>query len=431
MMRLTIHRGTHEIGGSCVEIATATTRIVLDAGMPLVDKDRQPFDARSVRRKTVAELLADGTLPKVAGLFDDGPKPDAIFLSHSHLDHAGLLHLSHADIPIYATKGTSKMMLAGSVFAGGPGLARVRHRVIHPGNAIAIRDITVTPLAVDHSTFGSVAFLIEAGGKTLLYSGDLRNHGRKPGMMTTLLEHVSPKTVDVFLTEGTHLGREQSDGIGERDLEEEIVRAVRPATGLVLAAFSPQDVDRLVTFYKATVRTDRTFVADAYAAFVLHLVAGEANIPRPTRKNGIRVFYNAAFRRKKFGRLKSLFDLDRIGLAEILAAPAAHLMVFRPSMVDLDFAGHLPERARVIYSYWLGYLAKTDWIDLRNRVDEAHGDFIPAHASGHIYVDDLLALIRAVKARTVIPMHTFEPQLLAAHFPNVVVLADGQGYEVP
>jgi hypothetical protein len=35
-MRLTIHRGSHEIGGTCVELATGATRIVLDAGLPLV-----------------------------------------------------------------------------------------------------------------------------------------------------------------------------------------------------------------------------------------------------------------------------------------------------------------------------------------------------------------------------------------------------------
>ncbi len=37
-MDLTIHRGTHEIGGSCVELATENTRILIDVGLPLVDK---------------------------------------------------------------------------------------------------------------------------------------------------------------------------------------------------------------------------------------------------------------------------------------------------------------------------------------------------------------------------------------------------------
>jgi ribonuclease J len=34
-----IHKGTKEIGGSCVEVRTESTRILLDLGMPLVEKD--------------------------------------------------------------------------------------------------------------------------------------------------------------------------------------------------------------------------------------------------------------------------------------------------------------------------------------------------------------------------------------------------------
>ncbi len=32
------HRGTHQIGGSCIEIATEKSRILLDFGMPLQDR---------------------------------------------------------------------------------------------------------------------------------------------------------------------------------------------------------------------------------------------------------------------------------------------------------------------------------------------------------------------------------------------------------
>ena len=34
-MTLTIHRGTHDIGGSCVEIRTNKAKILIDLGMPL------------------------------------------------------------------------------------------------------------------------------------------------------------------------------------------------------------------------------------------------------------------------------------------------------------------------------------------------------------------------------------------------------------
>ncbi len=41
-MTLTIHRGTHEIGGSCVELRTAEAKIFIDFGLPLDYDKRTP-----------------------------------------------------------------------------------------------------------------------------------------------------------------------------------------------------------------------------------------------------------------------------------------------------------------------------------------------------------------------------------------------------
>ena len=100
-MIVTVHRGTREIGGNCIEVASSTTRLILDVGLPLVNDQREPFDSFKALRSTREQLIADGTIRPVPGLFtDESPAPDAILLSHAHLDHVGLLHHSRPEIPI-------------------------------------------------------------------------------------------------------------------------------------------------------------------------------------------------------------------------------------------------------------------------------------------------------------------------------------------
>jgi hypothetical protein len=183
--------------------------------------------------------------------------------------------------------------------------------ICEPARPLQVGDFRITAYPVDHSAFDSMAFLIEAEGKTLLYSGDLRLHGRKPGMARRLIEALSGRRVDLLLMEGTHVGSGRERGVTEHELEDLILCQLQESQGLVLASFSPLHVDRLVTFYKAARRGGRTFVVDPYGAFVMHLVSGQCRIPRPTQAAGIRVYHNAYFeasyQRRNLGKIHRLF----------------------------------------------------------------------------------------------------------------------------
>jgi mRNA degradation ribonuclease J1/J2 len=114
-----IHRGRHEIGGMCIEVAADDgTRILLDLGMPLQAPDGGDFPWGTPQRPT-EELIAEGVLVDVPGVFPHDPAAPgvaAIVLTHSHLDHYGLAHHAHPAIPVYGSTGTLAILDVGRVF---------------------------------------------------------------------------------------------------------------------------------------------------------------------------------------------------------------------------------------------------------------------------------------------------------------------------
>lgn len=72
---------------------------------------------------------------------------------------------------------------------------------------------------MDHSPFGAHAFLVEAGGKRVFYTGDFRGHGRKAKIFERFLA-TAPAGVDVLLMEGTTIGRSEPPKT-EADVEAE------------------------------------------------------------------------------------------------------------------------------------------------------------------------------------------------------------------
>ena len=84
-MIITIHRGSHEIGGACVELESRNgSRIVLDLGQPL-----PPLEESAD--------LPEPTLPKVLGLYQTDESEnhvDGLLVSHAHQDCLRLTFVS-------------------------------------------------------------------------------------------------------------------------------------------------------------------------------------------------------------------------------------------------------------------------------------------------------------------------------------------------
>ncbi len=253
----------------CIEVAADDgTRILLDLGMPLYDADGADYPFGTPQLPT-AELLQSGVLIDVLGLYADDPAAPAfaaIILTHSHLDHYGLAHHAHPGVPVYGSRGTLAILELGRVFFPDAALP-ADLRVLPDGESVRFGSLTVTGISVDHSAPDSRALLVEADGQRLIYSGDLRAHGRTGFRFEKLLADERLRGADWLLLEGTTLGA-GSGGHGlrsEQEVEEELVALAIDEPGkLVAVVASGQNLDRLVSCYRAAKRTGRLLVIDPY-----------------------------------------------------------------------------------------------------------------------------------------------------------------------
>ena len=101
MTQIIIHRGTHTIGGTCIEVVSGEARLIMDLGLPLMARDGYELDQDALLKPSIE----NGILPAAEGLYiHQKPSITAVILSHPHLDHYGLMNWVHEDIPIYISQ---------------------------------------------------------------------------------------------------------------------------------------------------------------------------------------------------------------------------------------------------------------------------------------------------------------------------------------
>jgi len=428
-MKIIIHRGTKEIGGSCVELMTDSSRIMIDFGMPLVDSKKQPFDSKSIAGKSIEELKDKKILPNVKGLYkNEKSQIDAILISHSHLDHYGLLDFANNEIPVCISQGAKELVEATNIFLN-KNVQLLNTQIIKHLSPFHIKDFKITPYLVDHSAFDAFAFLIEADGSRIFYSGDFRGHGRKAILLEKMIEN-PPKSIDCLLMEGSMLGRNEMAYKNEDDVETRIVEILKEQNNITFLFSSSQNIDRLVSAYRACLKTGTTFVIDIYTAFVLQkLRKVSEKIPQFDWEK-IRVKFFKCHADKLAGagykELLYIYNRQKIKMDELNEKKNKVLMLARDNSIFPQIIRNIsaPEGAKIIYSMWEGYL--TD--KFKNFCRDKKIEIKQVHTSGHAVLNDLWRFAKALSPKCLVPIHTFEAARYSEFFENVKIVNDGEPF---
>lgn len=307
MAAITCYGGVGEIGGNKLLLEAADTSIFLDFGYAIGAEARY-FEEFLQPRSTskLHDLLALDLLPAVDGVYrrdalqprgldqagetparalwdtsiqsyDEAHEagdwtPDAVFLSHAHLDHAGYIPYL-GDLPIYCSPATQTVLdtladithltgfdselreieprvldeYSGGYFPGTPKITKDDavprdYHSITPANRQSLRGLELEVFDVGHSIPGSLAALIESPDRQIVYTGDLRFHGRSGIDLGEELHGLRP---DALLCEGTRIDDAEADD--EQRVEDEMTAVIADTDGLAMVGFAWKDLERYET----------------------------------------------------------------------------------------------------------------------------------------------------------------------------------------
>lgn len=417
-MKARIHRGAHEIGGSCVEIENGSgERLVLDVGSPLISLEGE-----------------EPTVPNVAGLTEADPALRGIVITHAHQDHWGLVDQTLPSVPLYMGEATSRILREAAFWVRG--LTREPHGFLEHRQPFELGTYRITPFLNDHSAFDAYSLLVESEGRRLFYTGDIRGHGRKAGIFEQLLRR-PPTDIDVLLTEGTNIRPEETDTEGEptsteSDVELACAALFKETPGMVLAMYSAQNIDRMVTLFRAAKRTGRTFVMTLYGASIAD-ATGNVNIPRgdwPEVRVVVPGWQQAKIKKAgEFDRVDAIKPY-RVFEEELAQDPSRWVVSFSgPMSKRLDTAGCL-DGAHAVWSMWPGYLKEEKTKKTLGFLEERGIPLTIEHTSGHASIPDLQRLAKAVAPDRVVPIHSFGAARFDELFDGVEQHPDGEWWEV-
>ena len=466
MTQLSFYGGVDEIGGNKIKVESDTTSFFFDFGLAFSKANTYLSEFLQPRKANgIMDFVALGLLPCIRGIYREDylkhvglhhtkkAAVDGVLISHSHVDHVSYVHHLREDIPLYLSEESFLILKAledtgaasFSEFlhlkksfqllpkARGDGYTRKTVKVdreiniTQPYQPFELGDFKITSLPVDHSLPGAAAYIAE-NDQTLVYTGDLRFHGRNPELTRKFVKKAKKAQPAVMLCEGTRIG--SNSNTSEEDIEKKAIKTVNDSKGLVLVNYPVRDLDRLVTFYNVAKKTDRKLVISLKQAYILNLFHGkeypsltDVLIYQPKKGWGMVTEDNYACQedqwlctsdidpeltQKDYKKWERDFLDDTVNYKDLQDSPEDY--IFRLDFFELkELIDIKPENGVYIKSSTEPFDEQMEineekvknWLKLFN---------LPLlkgfHASGHANGPEIIDMIREINPEKVYPIHT-------------------------
>jgi len=451
--RLTFYGGVNEIGGNKFLLEDEDTRLFLDFGRNFA-REKRFFDEPWLSPRSPRQLTALGILPDLKGLYRQDESHfdlDGILISHPHTDHFDSVRWLKDNFPIFVSETTREVILAREFSSRSGPSAEFRiasyskeegknvcktFENLPLGKETSAPGLSVTAYPVDHSVPGACGLVVETSSGNIVYTGDVRLHGRREKDTQTFIEASRKAEPEALLIEGTHI---DSAHLGS---EEEVMKKAKEIVGrtrgLVLTSFATADMDRLSTFHDVAVATDRKLVLSAKQAFMLNSLVEKKLISGPAlNSKNVLVFQRAKKRGSAYEEELADAYGERIVTASEVNKSQSELIL----VAGISDMGELPEIDPAAGSCYI--LSSSEPVD-----EEAEISFekllawlahygIPmfqVHSSGHANPHDLRDMIERIAPRKVFLIHTQRPDLFKRFvsrtgFPSETPI-EGRHYDI-
>jgi ribonuclease J len=446
VVKLAFYGGVGEIGGNKILLEDNGTRVFFDFGQSFgfgMDYFTGWLLPRAVNG--LGDYFEFGLLPKIKGLYSKEllastrlayvkPEFDAVFLSHAHFDHVHHIQFLDPIIPVCLGAGTKLFLECMEVTSSSCDYGEHRYRTFRTGDKIKVGDMVVEPVHVDHSIPAAYGFLIHTLEGAVVYTGDLRVHGPRRDMTEEFAAKAQECEPEALICEGTRMVKaEKRKNYSEPEVESlsaEIASSTRKA---VFATHYSRDMDRFRSFYNVAKKSGRRIVVPPKTAYLLSRLTEDKRLsfPDPLKDESVLVYY----KRKKSGKFddRDYYVWERGFMNKMVG----HDFVRNNQhelIMDLDFNQFTelvdirPERGGHFIHSMSEPLSEEDIEEavMHNWLDHFGLRFHQLHASGHLNRDQLTALIRRIRPKSVFPVHTENPRLFMKVSRNVRMVQAGK-----